>query len=40
MPTMQVIISEVGDKDSTYQDFLNSLPASDCRYGGKTLCEL
>ena len=30
-----VVIAAVGDKEgSTYQDFLASLPDSDCRYGG------
>ncbi len=31
---LQVIIADVGDKDSTYDDFLSVLPPSDCRYGG------
>lgn len=29
----QVVIAEVGDKDSEYSDFLERLPATDCRYG-------
>jgi cofilin len=28
-----VVIDAVGEPDSTYQDFLNALPESDCRYG-------
>ncbi len=32
----QVVIADVGDKDSTYDDFLAVLPSSDCRYGGMT----
>lgn len=32
----QVVIAEVGDKDSGYADFLSRLPPSDCRYGGET----
>lgn len=31
---LQVVIAEVGDKDSEYSEFLERLPASDCRYGG------
>jgi hypothetical protein len=31
----QVIIAEVGEKDSTYGDMLNALPANDCRYAGR-----
>jgi hypothetical protein len=30
----QVIIAAVGDKDSSYDDFLAALPDTDCRYGG------
>ena len=30
----QVIIADVGGKDSTYEELLSVLPASDCRYGG------
>jgi hypothetical protein len=30
----QVVIADVGDKDSPYEEFLSVLPASDCRYGG------
>ena len=33
---IQVVIADVGDKDSTYNDFLAVLPPSDCRYGGMT----
>lgn len=29
-----VVIAAVGDKGSTYADFLAALPESDCRYGG------
>ena len=30
----QVIIADVGEKDSPYEELLSVLPASDCRYGG------
>ena len=30
----QVVIAAVGDKDSTYADFVASFPENDCRYGG------
>ncbi|CAK0782710.1 hypothetical protein CVIRNUC_005905 [Coccomyxa viridis] len=29
----QVVIADVGDKESSYEDFLSVLPSSDCRYG-------
>ena len=32
--SFQVVIAEVGDKDSGYPEFLSRLPAADCRYGG------
>lgn len=35
-----VIISAVGAKDATYQDFLAALPENDCRYGSKQLLPL
>ena len=34
---LQVVIADVGDKDSSYEDFLSVLPSSDCRYGGIAL---
>ena len=34
---LQVIIAQVGDKESTYSEFLDSLPEADCRYGGGPL---
>ena len=35
-----VIIAAVGDKNSTWQDFLAALPDADCRYGGGWVGEL
>lgn len=29
-----VTIAAVGEKDSTYEDFLAAFPDTDCRYGG------
>lgn len=34
---LQVVIADVGDKDSSYEDFLSVLPPSDCRYGGMAM---
>lgn len=31
----QVVIAEVGEKDSSYGDMLDALPANDCRYAGR-----
>ncbi len=35
MLTGQVVIANVGDKDSSYREFIGVLPPSDCRYGGE-----
>lgn len=40
VPVFQVIIADVGDKDSSYNDFLSVLPPSDCRYGGMAFTAL
>ena len=31
----QVVIAGAGNKDSPLSELLDSLPANDCRYGGK-----
>lgn len=31
----QVIIADVGEKDSPYNQFLSAMPSGDCRYGGQ-----
>lgn len=33
--TRQVVIADVGDKDSSYQELLAVMPSSDCRYAGQ-----